>query len=225
MPASPAPPPPLHLAYPPLPGPGRSPRAPPPASASTTWRRRPRARRRRGALAASERPAMLVERAADGNVSASPSCSTPGCCREERPGRAAVRRRGGGPDREGSLRALRRGGLRGLPPRPPPARLVGSQRARHRPRSADGSARRLRLGDSIRGHRSIGCRLPSVPRTTFFPPLQLLADGQEGKAQGGGGLRGHQPAGVLSLQPARAAGAGCRAGRDPRPNRLRNGER
>ena len=73
---------------------------------------------------------------------------------------SALRGRGGGPDREGRVRALRRGGLRGLPARAPDARLVGAERAGdgaggrgrpaapRRPDRGGGGPRRTRRADA-----------------------------------------------------------------------------
>ncbi len=81
------------------------------------------------ASSSAEREAMQVERAADDICLAFLLAAAARRCRPG--GAAGLRGRGGRADREGRLRALRRRGVRGPAPEPPPARLVDPERARH----------------------------------------------------------------------------------------------
>ena len=74
-----------------------------------------------------------------------------------------------GPDREGRLRPLRRGGLRGLPAGAAAARLVEPERAGHGARGARARGARLRLGDSDRGRGRPGRRAARAGRPR--PPM------------------------------------------------------
>ena len=111
---------------------------------------------------AAEREAMEIERDADDvclaflleRVLSEEDPAEPPC----------VRGRGGGPDRGGSLRALRQGGVRGHAAGAPPARLVGAQRAWHRARRSRTPAASCDWGTGSRS-RCRGSTLPAAAST------------------------------------------------------------
>ena len=171
---------PLHLADPALPGRGGAPGAAPGA------RHRPDRHARRTSCdevgrpaSATEREAMKIERGADDVCLAFLLERT----LAERRDVADVRGRGGGPDREGRLRALRRRGLRGPPARAPAARLVDAERAGHGAR-ARGLGPRAAPGRPGRGGGRPG-RDRRAAGSTCRPPMHTRrSDGQEAQAQG-----------------------------------------
>ena len=121
----------------------------------------------------------------------------------ERRGRH-VRGRGRRPDREGRLRPLRRGGLRGAAAEPPAARLVDAQRAGHgaRARGLGPAPAPRRPGRGDRRSRRDGAR---AGRPVARRCILVGAHGQEAQAQSRRRRRRHQPPGGVSVQPARAA--------------------
>ena len=191
---------PLHLADPALPGRGRAPRAA--AGARDRRRRRARARARGGRAShtsAAEREAMQIERDADDVCLA---FLLERVLSEADPASRRPSRARWWADREGRVRALRRGGLRGLPAG---RRLRGWWTLNELGTAlvAEGSGRRLRLGDPVEvGRRpGRGAARARGPRPRRVHTRRPMAKKGKRKAAPGDVATNRQAA--LPLQPAR----------------------